>query len=90
MALAFRRWSPDTASIPTPNTSAAVALCTSKPSAKAVSRPASLRKVSHDAQLNLRVVRRHNLVPRRGDKGLSYPTALLRPDRNILQIGIRG
>ena len=44
----------------------------------------------HDAQFNLGVVRRHQLVALRGHEGLTNAPALFAADGNVLQVWLRG
>src|SRR3546814_1616076 len=43
---------------------------------------------SSDLQLDLRVVAREQLAPRRRDEGLADAAAVLAADRDVLQVGI--
>ena len=45
-------------------------------------------EVRHDAQLNLGIVRRYQLVASARDEGLPDPASLLVAHRNVLQVGI--
>ncbi len=49
-----------------------------------------LRQMSHDAQLDLRVVGREQLVARRRDEGLANTPALSGADRDVLQVRVAG
>ena len=49
-----------------------------------------LRQMSHDAQLDLRVVGRQQLVARRRDEGLANAPALGGADRDVLQVRVAG
>ncbi len=49
-----------------------------------------LRQVGHDAQLDLRVVRRQQLVARRCDEGLANAPPLGGADRDVLQVRVAG
>ena len=46
-------------------------------------------KMSHDPQLDLGVVCRHQHHALRGNESLANTTAFLCPDGNVLQIGVR-
>ena len=48
------------------------------------------RQVRHDAQFNLGVVRRHQLVALRGHESLANAPALFAADGNVLQVRLRG
>ncbi len=48
------------------------------------------RQMRHDAQLNLRIIGRDNLVPRRRNKRLANAPAFGGADRDVLQIGVAG
>ena len=49
-----------------------------------------VRHMGQQAQFDLRVVRTHQYMARRRDEGLADAAALLRPDRDILQVGVVG
>ena len=47
-------------------------------------------QVRHDAELNLRVIRRQEAMPRGRDKGLAHAPPFLRADGNVLKVGVGG
>ena len=48
------------------------------------------REVGHDAELDLGIVARDQPVTRRGDEGPADAAALLGPDRDVLEVRVRG
>ena len=88
MALAERRWSAVTASSVAPNTSAAVAWWMSVIAGEGAQQACVAGQVRHDAQLDLRIVRRQQHVARRRDEGLADAPAFGRADRDVLQVRI--
>ena len=88
MALAERRWSAVTVSSVAPKTSAAVAWWMSLSLAKALQQAFVLREVRHDAQLDLRIVRRQQHVALGRDECLTDAPPLGRAYRDVLQVGI--
>ena len=72
------------------NTSAAVAWCMSPICRERPQQPVVCRKVRHDAQLDLRIIGRHQHCP----GGATNAWRMRRPsgaaDRNVLQVGVGG
>jgi hypothetical protein len=60
------------------------------PAGKGCKQPGIAGEVCHDPELNLRIIGGHELISRRGNKGLADAASFLGTHRDVLEIGIGG